>query len=351
MTTDKMFNSKKLYFPAEWEPSRAVLMAWPHEATDWSYMLDDVQKCFVDIVSAIVRLSSMIIVAPDVDEPKKIIKEVIGDDIDKITFVQLPTNDTWARDFGPITLIEADQPFGNPTYLDFKFNGWGLKFAADKDNLVTSRLCNEGILKGDYVNCLGFVMEGGSIETDGKGTLLTTSRCLLSPNRNGDMSRAEIEDYLKSRLNINHILWLEHGYLAGDDTDSHTDTLARLAPDDTIVYVSCDNPDDEHFEELKLMELELRKFRTQSGQPFNLVALPMPDPIFEDEERLPATYANYLVLNHAVLMPVYRQKAKDKLASQIIKIAYPDHEIVTIDCNALIRQHGSLHCMTMQIPF
>ena len=344
-------STQKLYFPAEWEPSRAILMAWPHKDTDWNYMLDDVQQCFVEISKAIVKHSSMIVVAPDLSEPTDKLTRALGKDVEKIKFVQLPTNDTWARDFGPISLIDKSEPFGHPTYLDFKFNGWGLKFASDKDNLVTSRLFENEILKGDYVNRLGFVLEGGSIETDGNGTLLTTSRCLLSPNRNGEMTRAEIEKYLKETLNIKHILWLEHGYLAGDDTDSHTDTLARLAPDNTIVYVGCDNPDDEHYTELKMMEDELKEMRTADGKPYNLVALPLPDPIYDEEgERLPATYANYLVVNNAVLMPVYGQKAKDLLASQIIKIAFPEHQIITIDCNALIRQHGSLHCMTMQIP-
>lgn len=351
MMHNRMSPGKKLYFPAEWEPTRAVLTAWPHKDTDWCYMLEEVQDCFINIASAIVKHSHLIVVAPDISEPETIIGERIKDQIDRITFVEMPTNDTWARDFGPISLLEHDAPFSNPIYLDFKFNGWGLKFASDKDNLVTSRLFEKSILKGNYVNRLGFVLEGGSIETDGKGTLLTTSRCLLSPNRNGQMSREEIENYLKEQLNIEKILWLEYGYLAGDDTDSHTDTLARLAPHDTIVYVRCDDPDDEHFEELHLMEKELKKLRTLSGQPFNLVAIPMPDAIFDEEgERLPATYANYLVLNHAVIMPVYGQKAKDFLATQIIKIAFPDHEIIPVDCRALIRQHGSLHCMTMQIP-
>lgn len=346
-----MSQEKKLYFPAEWEPSQAVLMAWPHKDTDWNYMLDDVQNCFINIAAAIVQHSHLIVVAPDVSEPRYKIGEKLNDQIDRITFVEMPTNDTWARDFGPISIIEHDSPFNTPVFLDFKFNGWGLKFASDKDNLVTSRLFEKKILNGDYVNRLGFVLEGGSIETDGKGTLLSTSRCLLSPNRNGQMSREEIEDYLKEQLCIEKMLWLEHGYLAGDDTDSHTDTLARLAPHDTIVYVSCDNPDDEHFEELHLMEEELRNLRTISGQPFNLVALPLPDPVFDEEgERLPATYANYLVLNDAVIMPVYGQKAKDLLATQIIRIAFPDHEIIPVDCRPLICQHGSLHCMTMQIP-
>lgn len=346
-----MSQEKRLYFPAEWEPTEAILMAWPHKDTDWCYMLDDVQKCFLNIAAAIVQHSRLIVVAPDITEPKELISEKVKGDINQVTFVEIPTNDTWARDFGPISLLDVDIPFHPPVFLDFKFNGWGLKYASDKDNLVTSRLFEKQIIEGDYVNRLGFVLEGGSIETDGKGTLLTTSRCLLSPNRNGQMSRWEIEDYLKEQLNIKKILWLEHGYLAGDDTDSHTDTLARLAPNDTIVYVGCDNPEDEHFEELHLMEDELKDLRTLSNQPFNLVALPLPDPVFDEEgERLPATYANYLVLNDAVLMPIYGQKAKDLLATRIIKIVFPDHEIIPVDCRPLIRQHGSLHCMTMQIP-
>ncbi len=336
-----------LRFPAEWEPCNTVLLAWPHSATDWAYMLDDVRKCFLNIVSAVSHHGNALIVAPDKSEVYDAADSFGNIDMNHVNIVELPTNDTWARDFGPITLLKDDKP----QILDFKFNGWGLKFAACKDNLVTSRLYKAGKLYGTYHNRLNFVLEGGSVETDGNGLLLTTSECLLSPNRNGQMSKEEIENYLRKELNVEKVLWLDHGYLAGDDTDSHIDTLARLAPDNIILYVKCDNPDDEHYAELNEMENQLRSFTTLNGQPFNLLGLPMPDPVYdEDGERLPATYVNFLILNDAVLMPVYNQPANDKLALQIMKIAFPQHEIIPIDCRPLIRQHGSLHCMTMQIP-
>lgn len=337
----------KLRLPAEWEPCDTVLLAWPHAATDWSYMLDEVQKCFIEIVAAVSRHGNAMVVGPDRNEIHEALSRNGLVDMTRVTIVGIDTNDTWARDFGPVTLVDRD---GHPTLLDFRFNGWGLKFAANHDNLVTMRLQSLGHLKGTYVNRRGFVLEGGSIESDGHGTLLTTSTCLLSPNRNDEMTRDQIGQYLKRELHVDHLLWLDHGFLEGDDTDSHVDTLARLAPGDTIIYVRCDNPSDVHYDELKAMEEELRTFRTSRGNPFNLIGLPMVDPIEDDGERLPATYANFLILNDAVLMPVYNQPANDDLAVKMMKIAFPDHTIETVDCRALIRQHGSLHCMTMQIP-
>ena len=267
--------------------------------------------------------------------------------MDNVRFMPCDTNDTWARDHGPITLIDPD---GRPLLFDFKFNGWGLKFAADKDNLITRRTLEAGLLQGTYVNRLNFALEGGSIESDGRGTLLTTSECLLSPNRNGQMNRAEIEAYLKEQFNLRQVLWLDHGYLAGDDTDSHVDTLARLCPDDTIAYVRCTDTADEHYEALHLMEEQLKTFRTPEGKPYRLLPLPMADAIVEDGERLPATYANFLVMNGAVLYPTYNQPANDAQAAQVLQKAFPGREVVGIDCRALIRQHGSLHCVTMQYP-
>ena len=236
--------------------------------------------------------------------------------------------------------------------MDFKFNGWGLKFAADKDNLITSNLVKNGVLTGRVDNHLGFVLEGGSIESDGLGSILTTSQCLLSPNRNGQLSKNEIECYLNNALGSDRILWLDHGYLAGDDTDSHIDTLARLVSSDIIVYVKCDDPDDEHFTQLSLMEKELRSLRQSSGLCYNLIALPLPSPVYDQEgKRLPATYANFLITPHSILLPSYRQPHKDQLAQLIMQSIFPDRKVKTIDCTTLIQQHGSLHCMTMQVPF
>lgn len=342
-------NTDSYRLPAEWEPATALLMAFPHKDTDWSYMLDEVTECFGNIVSAASRYGKVIIVAPDVEQAESSLSAHIKGCSENIVFVQAPTNDTWARDFGPISLISEE--YGKPVLLDYKFNGWGLKFAADKDNLITSNLFAKGALKGVLKNRLGFVLEGGSIESDGKGTILTTSECLLSPNRNGDLTKAEIERRLLSDFNARRVLWLDHGYLAGDDTDSHIDTLARFAPNDTILYVKSYMPDDEHNEELEKMEKQLFSFKTSSGLNYNLIGLPLPEPVYDEEgNRLPATYANFLIFNNAVLLPVYGQPANDLLAEQMMKIVFPEHDIIPIDCSALIRQHGSLHCMTMQLP-
>lgn len=333
-------------FPAEWETTGAILLAWPHAGTDWHYMLDRVQRCYMDMITAFVRYAHVIVVAPDVTEPQRLLNRIAGSD--RILYFECPTNDTWTRDYGPITVETSE---GRPLAIDFCFNGWGLKFAADRDNLVTGAMRRESMLTGAFENCLGFVLEGGSIESDGRGTLLTTSRCLLSPNRNGDMSRDEIEAYLSERLGVRRVLWLDHGALAGDDTDSHIDTLARMAPDDTIFYVRCDDPEDEHYDGLCEMERQLQSFRTGDGMPYHLVGLPMPDAIYdEDGQRLPATYANYLVTPDAVFVPVYDQPRKDRLACDMLRIVFHGHDIVPIDCRALICQHGSLHCATMQIP-
>lgn len=340
-----MMSDRATRLPAEWEPHGAVMLSWPHKDTDWAPVLDEAIDCFVEIAKAIAREETLIVVAPDVEEPRRVLDcEKLPN---RILYLTVPTNDTWARDFGPIT-VERD---GNPVICDFKFNGWGLKFPADKDNLITRAMCNTGLLRGRYSNELSFVLEGGSIESDGQGTLMTTSQCLLSPNRNGAMSRDEIEEYLKSRFGLDRVLWLDYGALEGDDTDSHIDTLARLAPNDTILYVGTDDFTDSHYDELNKMKLQLQSFVTASGQPYNLIELPLPDAVYDEEgNRLPATYANFLIMNHSILMPVYRQPQKDELAAQIIKIAFPDHQVVKIDCSVLIKQHGSLHCVTMQVP-
>jgi agmatine/peptidylarginine deiminase len=268
-------------------------------------------------------------------------------DNSKIYYHVAPTNDTWARDFGPITTIEG----GKFVMHDFQFNGWGLKFSSCYDNLISRSIINAGIISGEYKNNLGFTLEGGSVESDGKGLMLTTSECLMSLNRNGDMSKTEVEAYLSRELGLKKILWLDYGYLAGDDTDSHIDTLVRLAPNDTIVYVGCDDENDEHYTALNKMKQQLEEFSTIDGAPFNLVELPLPKAIYdEDGERLPATYANFLIMKNTVLMPSYNQPENDALAIERLQQAFPGYKIVAVDCNALIKQHGSLHCVTMQLP-
>ena len=258
-----------------------------------------------------------------------------------------PSNDTWARDHGFISLVD-DQ--GGRRLLDFKFNGWGEKFPAELDNAINRRLYDEGKVSGEYIDCLDFVLEGGSIESDGKGTIFTTSCCLLAPHRNQPLSKEQIEARLKQELCAERVIWIDHGHLTGDDTDGHIDTLVRICPDDTLLYIGCDDPEDEQYEDLRLMEDQLKTFRTLEGKPYRLLKLPMPRPILFEGERLPATYANFLVINGAVLCPTYDQPDLDAEALRLIGEAFPDREIVGIDCRSIIKQHGSLHCCTMQYP-
>ena len=335
------------YLPAEWHKQSLIQLTWPHKGTDWAYMLDEVETCFLNIAYEILERQNLMVVAP---EPFSIGDriEAHGGNVKNLTVSTAKTNDTWARDHAFITMLKED---GTPLLLDFCFNGWGMKFAANYDNQINSTLYYKcKALTGEYVFHRDFVLEGGSIESDGKGTLLTTEECLLAKNRN-EKSKEEIENYLKETFHLQQVLWLKHGYLAGDDTDSHVDTLARLCPDDTIAYVQCTDATDEHYAELAAMEEELKAFRTLEGKPYRLLALPMADAVYdEDGERLPATYANFLIMNEAVLYPTYRQPENDVRAKEVLAEAFPGREIVGIDCTALIKQHGSLHCVTMQYP-
>lgn len=336
-------DSKNYFLPAEWHPQSFIQLTWPHQDTDWSYMLDEVEECFLNLAREIASRQPLLLVAPEF--PKALENFEFKENV---FYVECPTNDTWARDHGFISLLNEQEEV---RLVDFCFNGWGMKFAACKDNLINSQLVKSSLLNGTYQNCRNFVLEGGSIESDGEGTLLTTSLCLLAPNRNDTLDKQEIEDYLKKSFNLKQVLWLDHGYLAGDDTDSHIDTLARLCPDHTICYVQCTDTEDEHYMELKKMEEQLKEFRTLDNEPFRLLGLPMPEAIFdEDGERLPATYANFLIMNDAVLYPTYDQPENDRKAACVLQEAFPGKEIVGVDCRALIKQHGSLHCVTMQYP-
>lgn len=333
--------------PAEWEPIEAVMIAWPHPETDWNYMLEDIRLCYADIIAAISKVTRLLIIGPEAPEEKYLPQDSSRRNI---TYIPCPTNDTWVRDYGPISTVDAE---GNATANDFCFNGWGLKFAADKDNLATRAVMETRMLEARYANHLGFVLEGGSIESDGCGTILTTAECLMSPNRNGDLSQAEIEAYLSVTIGANRVLWLHNGALLGDDTDGHIDTLARLAPDgDVIFYVGCSNPDDPHYETLAKMKEELMELRTADGMPYNLIELPLPEPIYDPDDgtRLPATYANFLIVNDTVFLPTYDQPLQDFTAKMALQVAMPEYNIVSVDCRTLIRQHGSLHCATMQLP-
>lgn len=342
----EQINTKMRTFLPEWAPQDAILMAFPTKYTDWEYIIDDARDQYARIIRAFTdEKVKVVLLCHDRSEAEKTLENC---DLNLVTFIECEYNDTWTRDYGPISIIKNDRLRA----LDFGFNGWGLKFASDKDNLVNLNLSNISVLlPGSYRNERDFVLEGGSVETDGEGTILTTTRCLCSPNRNGGLSKKEAESQLQHRLGADHVLFLDHGALEGDDTDSHIDTLARIAPGNIIMFTGCRNIDDSQFEELLKMRAQLTLFRNAEGEPFNLIELPLPDPIYdEDGCRLPATYANYLITDNVIFVPTYKQPANDMLAMQTIKIAFPDHKIVGVDCTTLIKQHGSLHCATMQIP-
>jgi len=334
----------KRRLPAEWEEQDGVLLAWPHEQTDWSQILAEVETVYCNIVLTLSQFEYVVLVVADVEKVATKLRTV-GVDLDRVRLYQVPTNDTWARDFGPITVMEH----GHPHLLDFRFTGWGGKFDARLDNAISAELAHQGTFSAP-VTPIDLVLEGGAIESDGAGTLLTTAECLQNPNRNPALDRPAVEAGLQRHFGAQRVLWLEHGYLAGDDTDSHIDTLARLAPKDTIVFQACSDPDDEHFSALQAMTAELRALRTVTGRPYRLLALPWPRACYDEHrDRLPATYANFLVVNGAVLVPTYDDPA-DTAAIAVVGEAFPDRKIIGIDCRTLIRQHGSLHCITMQLP-
>jgi agmatine/peptidylarginine deiminase len=330
-------NKQNRRMPAEWEPQSMVQLTWPHKDTDWAPILPEITAVYNEMAREIRKREELLIVAPAEVQPPTLNSYLIT----------LNTNDTWARDHGFITVEELTANSQKPKtkiLLDFCFNGWGEKFEATLDNEINRHLYDQGLIKGIYESHLDFVLEGGSIESDGKGTIFTTSCCLMAPHRNQPLTQSEIEQRLKQSLGAERVVWINHGSLIGDDTDGHIDTLVRICPDDTLLYIGSD----EEHPDLLLMEEELKTFRTLEGKPYRLLKLPLPRPIYDGDDRLPATYANYLVINDAVLVPTYNQPDLDQEAMRIIQQAFPDREIVGIDCRAVIKQHGSLHCCTMQ---
>ena len=334
--------------PAEWEKQGFVQLTWPHEETAW-YELPKVLDCYVEVAKAIARYEPLLIVCRDIAECKADLAARHYTPAPDIRFVEAPINDTWTRDHGAISVF-GDR--GEKCIEDFVFNGWGLKFGADLDNQITRNIYRAGAFAEDvkYLDMRPFVLEGGSIDTDGAGTLMATSECLCSLNRNEYLAQEEIEEQLKTAFGLERILWVDHGGIAGDDTDSHIDILARFCAPDTIAYTSCDNPADDNYGPLKAMEEQLKSFRTLEGKPYRLIPLPLPEPLYLDDYRLPASYANFLIVNGAVLMPGAGSELDNKAAGQLQK-AFPDRKIEIIDCRALLSGHGGLHCITMNYPF
>lgn len=329
--------------PAEWETQSFVQLTWPHADSDWAAYLEEAEACFVQLARAILRYEALLVVCRDAEAVRCAIQ---ASPDAPLRLVELPSNDTWARDHAGISVRYGD----DCCVYDFAFNAWGNKFPWQADNALTAQLASLGCFgERRYVDCLDFVLEGGSLESDGAGTLLTAESCLLSAQRNGT-DRLFIEAKLKDYFGLERVLWIKHSYLAGDDTDGHIDMLARFAAVDTIVYVAPKkeaSPNDVQQESLLGLQAELRLLKQADGRPYRLIPLPFPDPVFYEGELLPASYANFLIVNHAVLVPIYGVSQDGKALRQLQE-AFPDREIVPIDCRVLIRQHGSLHCSTMQ---
>ena len=325
-----MFGHKKLI--AEFEKQSFTQIIFPHPKTDWAEYLQEAQATFVNIINAVRAFQPCLVIAYDIEAVQKHFS-----DFTNLRFVEYETNDTWARDCSALT-IENN---GEKELLDFTFNAWGGKFAAEKDNLLSCSITKHYPYP---LHSVDFVLEGGAVESNDAGILLTTTECMLNPNRNPALNAAQITQKLKAFFGLKEVLYLENGYLAVDDTDSHIDTLARFISKDAIIYVQCEDKDDEHYEALRAMEQELKELAQIHN--FTLIALPMSDALYFDGERLPATYANFLFVNGAVLVPTYNV-ASDTKALAVFRKHFPEREIIPIDCSVLVRQHGSLHCVTM----
>ncbi|MDB6163392.1 MAG: hypothetical protein JWL98_824 [Xanthomonadaceae bacterium] len=334
-----------LRFPAEWEQQSAILIAWPHAGTDWHDRLAEVEEAYIALVAAITRFEPVLVCVADDDVQAYARARLASARVDMscVGFVEVPYDDTWLRDTGPLTLRASD----GFRLLDFRFTGWGGKYGASQDDDLVRNLDEAKLFANSTRQPIDFALEGGAIETDGRGVLMTTWRCLHE--RHPRVDRETLGHLLCGWLHQERVLWLDHGFLEGDDTDAHIDTLARFASEDAIVFQQCDDRSDVHYAELSAMAAELAAFRTRDGRPYRLFPLPWPKPILDGDRRLAASYANFLIVNGAVLMPAYDDPA-DEPARAVLATAFPTREIVTVPCRPLIWQNGSLHCLTMQLP-
>jgi agmatine/peptidylarginine deiminase len=333
-------------FPAEWERQTAVLIAWPHKSGDFADNLADVENTYRIIAETISRYEGLIIVCRDLEHQAHIRKQLSAAEQAALIYIHAPVNDIWVRDTAPLS-IETEDGY---QLINFQFNGWGNKYPHQYDNALNELLDEQGLFGKTPLQNFTMVLEGGSVESDGLGALMTTRDCLLNPNRNPELSGDEIAARLEQALGAEHILWINQEHLEGDDTDAHIDTLARFCSPTSIAYSSCENEDDKHYPALKNMEAQLRRFKTPAGESYALTPLPLPAPLFDsDGQRLPANYANFLIINGAVLVPNYNDPM-DAIATNLLAACFPDREIIAVPCRPLVHQYGSLHCMTMQLP-
>ena len=317
---------------AEWEEQGAIIIAWPNDDTDWKYNLYEIEGTYIEIANQIADHQLLIILAKDYSIKDYFTKKTLKN----IKIILTDYNDTWTRDYIGLS-IKVNQ---GHSLIDFRFNGWGEKYDFKKDNSINTSLYRKNIFNEIDFNYNHFILEGGSIDSNGQGTILTTSKCLLNRNRNSNLSKEQIETTLQQSLGIKKIIWINFGEISGDDTDSHIDNLARFCSEKTIVY-SAGN-----CLELKLMEEELKGIALKNN--YELVPIPLPKAILFEKQKLPASYMNFIITNQKVLVPTFCD-ANDEMALSILQNIFPSRKVIGINSRQIIQQKGSLHCLSMQI--
>ncbi|EIM1028935.1 agmatine deiminase family protein [Campylobacter coli] len=309
----------------EWNEQEYLMLSLPHEKSDWKPYLGEIVQAYKEFVRTASEFQKVLLIAPSKSD------FVPFENMANVEFFICDTNDTWIRDFGAIDILEDN----HLKALDFTFNAWGNKFQSDLDNEVNSKLFKEKFK--EKLTKIDFILEGGSIDFNGEGVMLTSSNCLLNENRNSHLDKNQIEAKLKEIFGLKQIIWLENGFIKGDDTDHHIDTLARFIDKNTIAYSVCEDEEDEHYIPLQKMKKELE------ATGFDLVELPLPKPLYYKGRRLGATYANFVFVNDALIMPFYKDK-NDEIIRQRLAKALPERKIVGVDARVFLRQNGSLHC-------
>ncbi|WP_201458409.1 agmatine deiminase family protein [Campylobacter coli] len=309
----------------EWSEQEYLMLSLPHEKSDWKPYLGEIIQAYKDFVKAASEFQKVLLIAPSKSDFDPF------ENIANVEFFICDTNDTWIRDFGAIDILEDNRLKA----LDFTFNAWGNKFQSELDNEVNSKLFKEKF--NEKLTKIDFILEGGSIDFNGEGVMLTSSNCLLNENRNSHLDKSQIEAKLKEIFGLKQIIWLENGFIKGDDTDHHIDTLARFIDKNTIAHSICEDEKDEHYIPLQKMKKELE------AAGFNLVELPLPKPLYYEERRLGATYANFVFVNDALIMPFYKDE-NDEIIRQRLAKALPKRKIIGVDARVFLRQNGSLHC-------
>lgn len=335
------------YFPAEWEKHEATWLSWPHNEETWPGKLESIYSAYAIFVKTIAEGETVNINVADEAMKQLAFAQVekANADMNRVKFHLFPTNDAWCRDHGPAFLINPSAP-DPKIVVDWGYNAWGGKYPPyDLDDMIPSRIAA-------YYNIPvyhpGIVMEGGSVDFNGRGTVLTTTSCLLNPNRNPMLKQGEIEAYLCNYYGVNQILWLGDG-IAGDDTDGHVDDITRFVKEDTVVTVVEDNKRDENYEPLKANLEALEKMQLENGKPLNIIELPMPSRVICEGQRLPASYANFYICNAAVIVPTFRDR-NDEKALSVIQNLFPERKVAGIDSLDIIWGLGSWHCLSQQEP-